>query len=339
MMTDSEFSKPKSGIKGQERISNFLVRLFNGDRIPVAELQEKYGVTIRTIQRDADMIRYVIGENRLSYELKHDLKYKDYRLIKGEDWSFAEVLAILKIIIGSRSLKKSRVEHIKAQLLSLLSAEQQVAAKRLIADTWLKYNPVHQDSEVLSRLSEFSEYIENGTRLRFTYHHSIKNKKGSYTSAQQLGTPLSIYFAEFYFYVVMYVEEADESRIFCLDRFDEVHRVRSGRGQYPRDKRVDVGSLRNQTYLLPGGKKINYKFRYWAYPQTALDKLPNSRVTHTYEDGSVDIEGNDLGSQGAMLWVMSQGKFLKVERPKSLIKQLREELKATLAYYPDEDEE
>lgn len=330
-------TKMKTGLstKGQVRITDFLVKLLRGDKIKVADAQEKYDVTIRTVQRDADIIRNALGENRMNLELKHDFKFKDYRLIKGDDWSFEEVLALLKIVIGSRSLSRTRVAHIKDQLMSLLSDEQQATARRLIADTWSKYNPVKNDTEVLSRLSEFAEYVDNSTPIRFTYHHSVKDANGSFLSKNQVGIPLSIYFADFYFYVVMYIDDSKKTRIFRLDRFDEVHRIRMSRGSFPRENRIDVGTLRNQTYLLSGGIKISYKFRYWAYPQTALDKLPNSRVTHTYEDGSVDIEGTDLGAQGALLWVLSQGKYLKVESPQSLVDLVKAELKATLAYYED----
>lgn len=337
MVEKSDKAKSRHGVTGQVRITDFLIRLLRGDKIKVADAVSQYDVTIRTVQRDADIIRNILAENRMNLELKHDFKFKDYRLIKGDDWSYEEVLALLKIVIGSRSLSKDRVAQIKAHLLGLLSEEQQSTAKRLIADTWAKYNPVNNDTEVLSRLREFSEYVDNSTVIRFNYHHSVKHN-GRFETVDQVGIPLGIYFAEFYFYVVMYIEDRDESQIFRLDRFDEVHRLRSSRGIFPLEKRVDIGTLRNQTYLLPGGKKINYKFRYWAYPQTALDKLPNSRVTHTYPDGSVDIEGADLGAQGALLWVLSQGKNLKVIRPQSLVDLVKANLKATLAFYEDDAE-
>jgi hypothetical protein len=83
---------------------------------------------------------------------------------------------------------------------------------------------------------------------------------------------------------------------------------------------------------LNGGRKSYFKIKYRAYPWTALDKLPNSKIVSREPDGSVIIEGY-LFLQGLKFWVLSQGTFVKVLEPHSLIEEVKKELQASLDQY------
>jgi hypothetical protein len=75
-----------------------------------------------------------------------------------------------------------------------------------------------------------------------------------------------------------------------------------------------------------------FKIQCWTYPQTALDRLPNSRVVKQEPDGSVIIEGY-LYLQGLRLWILSEGTLVKVLEPASLVEDIKKELTAALKQY------
>lgn len=321
-------------VQGQKRIIQFLLRLFEEESLSADDLLDSSGVTVRTLQRDSRLIRDVIGENHLedNLQLVHNLGPDNYKLIQNGTWDYAEVLAMLNILIGTRALSKARLIEIKNHLLKNLSADDQNVAKMLIEETISKYRPVKNDTDVMTLLEQFSKLIKQKTPIKFKYNSSVA-KDGESPNKLRLGIPISMYFAENYFYVLVYMPEVDKTFVYRLDRFTEIHISRSKQIRLPQARKIDVGELRNRTYLLSGGKRISYRFRYWGYPQTALDKLPDSKLISTNADGSVTIGGRDLSEQGAMLWVLGQGSLIKVEQPASLIERLKAELKKTLGYY------
>jgi len=124
--------------------------------------------------------------------------------------------------------------------------------------------------------------------------------------------------------------DQDESRIFRLDRF-LTHRAKHRSFNIPAVRREDMGVAINRTYLLKMGNIIQYKFQYWDYPQTALDKLPGSKVDKKLTD-SVIISG-EMYSEGGLLWLLSQGNRIKVLEPQSLVNEVQTRLQRALDLY------
>lgn len=321
-------------MKGRERAVDVLVKLMTGEKITTdVDGKTYYQVSERSLERDTKLIRETLAANEANYRLKQ--KGKTYWLEKAGTLSAEEVLALLKIVIGTRALTRDELMLVKDHLLDLVADEERAKIQKLISNTLLRYTPLFSngDREILPRLKEFANWVSNKAPIKFHYRSSVPDSKGRTLAKPGIGVPLSIYFADFYFYVVMYIPERDKSLVYRLDRFQDAKATRSV-VKVPGDKKLDEGALRNKTYLLSGGSDIPYEFRYWGYPQTALDKLPNSRITDwNREDGSVTIKGDHLASQGALLWVLSQGSQIQVVAPQSLVAAVKRELTKTLHYY------
>ena len=111
------------GTRKHDRILEIYSRLLSGELIRKAELAEEYGVNPRSIQRDIDSIRDFYA-NRATQtgeaaEIRYDYAQKGFRLVSSKTVALtnAELFAISKILMESRSLCKEEMEHIVEELI------------------------------------------------------------------------------------------------------------------------------------------------------------------------------------------------------------------------------
>jgi len=318
-----------------ERIINVFIDLLHGDELTPEALATKYQVTTRTAQRDLGSLRDLLQKSELKYVYQHDMKTKTYALRAMNQLTPATVLAILKQLIGTRAFGKSELDQISNELLDLIEPTAASQVRKLCATTRAQYVPVSAgEKALLPRLQQFSEWIASQTTLTFTYEHSDRRHVQS-----EVGLPISLYFSDFYFYVIMYSNQ-DPRRVYRLDRFKAIQPTQDVKLKLKLAEKTDEGDFMNKTYLLHGGNETTYRFRYWGLPQTALDRLPHSHVVPETKKvaaangGGVVIEANGF-EQGTLLWVLSQGTTIKVLAPASLVAKVKQELTRTLAQYQE----
>lgn len=320
MMTkDNEQKLPKSLI----RIIDVTMKLLQGNKINSENIASLYNVNKRTIYRDLQIIR----ENPIfnaNYQMEFDSKQKNHFVTTDGKINTKEILAIIQIVMGSRALSKSELDGIIKHLRKLVVTKDQSKIDKLLKRDYL---PVKTSGRLLEHIGDFTDFIESRTEIEFTYQGS---RPDSDNQRLRRGVPLSLYFSNFYFYTVIF-SETKGSRVYRLDRILK-YRALESTLSIPREKWADGASVRNFTYLLNGGRKSYFKIKYSAYPWTALDKLPNSKIVSREPDGSVIIEGY-LFLQGLKFWVLSQGTFVKVLEPHSLIEEVKKELQASLDQY------
>lgn len=323
-------------MKSQERVINILLKLISGEKITIDDAtKDHYQVTERTLQRDIKVIRDAVDRDEVDFQMQRDATSGSYHLTKGSTLATEEVLALLKMVIGTRSLTTAELLRVKDHLVALVNPDDQELVVELIKQTLKHYTPLFSngDREILPRLKSFSKWIAQQTPIAFSYRSSVPNQQGELIARPGSGIPLSVYFTDYYFYVVLYVPEREKSVLYRLDRFEEAHVAQGSRVTVP--QHLGEGTPQDLEYRLVGGTDIPYEFRYWGYPQTALDRLPNARITSWEDDGSVIIKGDHLASQGALLWIMSQGAQIQVIAPKALAQAVKRELMKTLKYYQD----
>ncbi|WP_164508844.1 helix-turn-helix transcriptional regulator [Levilactobacillus fuyuanensis] len=309
------------------RNMDFMIRMLKGEKLTTQEMTAETGRSSQTVKRDMRAIGSMVEELPDCEFHQEIVGIENKRFwITINTMSFEEVLALLKILIGTRSLNQAEMTQVKDHLLNLLSEKKQNLAKKLITTTVTAYTPVNAGQDLLPRLAEFAGYIQNRTPIKFTYSSSTQGTN------KDAGLPMGLTFADFYYYVVMYSEKNDTTHFYRLDRFgDDVVPDVDQNSNVPRAKKLDEGESLNKTYLLSGGTVVNYEFKYWNFPQTALDRLPKSTCTPN-KDGSVTIKGEAF-SQGLVLWILSQGSNIQVIRPKSLVDEVQEEIKKMAALY------
>lgn len=319
MAVENDKKLPKSLI----RIIDILMRLLQGEKINSGDAAISYDVKKRTIYRDLQ----IIWENPIfndNYHLEFDELQKNRFVVKDEGISVNEILAIIQILIGVRALSKPELTEIIYHLRDLVSVKEQPKIDRLLK---IEYLPVKNNGNLLARIGEFTEFIKTQTEIEFTYQGSLRT---SDNQRVRQGIPVSLYFADFYFYIVIF-SDAKGSRTYRLDRMISYKKITKSINIL-RSKLKDGTTIRNYTYLLNGGRKSYFKIQCWTYPQTALDRLPNSRIVRHEPDGSVIIEGY-LYLQGLRLWILSEGTLVKVLEPASLVEDIKKELTAALKQY------
>ncbi|GAX08107.1 transcriptional regulator [Secundilactobacillus silagincola] len=338
--------------KVKERIAGEMLWLFQKNYFTLSDIVDYFHEdpksVQRTVQRDLRAIRNSMDSlpDAGYYTVNYDKAIPGYHLFyKLDDPDFQkdqeidslhvdEALAIMKILIGTRALEKGSVNTIEKHLKYNLTPKQQAFLTQETTETLSKYYPVKTVPDLIDRVRIFTDWIEQKATIKFTYQSSVPN---SSTTKKRRGVPLSLYFSEYYFYVLLYDDEHEQSRIYRLDRFITFRKTNSGKVTVPRIKKLDVGELRKKTYLLSGGGDTTLEFWYRGFPQTALDRFPESSVkkTRTLEDGSqeVFIKCRNVAKQGAKLWLMSQGSLVSGVKPEYLRGEVREEIQKMMANY------
>jgi proteasome accessory factor C len=244
-------------MNSNERIVSILVRLFKGEALSSEELVNEYTINKRTLQRDISTIKKVFQHYEMNTDVKYHQDFKQYSLGANDETFFTGILMLLKIIIGTRSLTKDELQYVNTRLLSFLTEAEKKRMKTLITSGTANYLPVSHGQKLIPLVQQFIFFIENKETIDFDYVNSIdgSKKEGS-------GLPINIYFADFYFYILMYSEKYQCCYSYRLDRFSNVRKSKTKRIKLDYKKKLEDGVLRNKTYLLSGGKETTYTFRY-----------------------------------------------------------------------------
>lgn len=308
-----------------KRVASMIVRMIQGETIYVENEAAQSNLTKRSTERDIKSIREYIKDMSINLKVIQKRRPARYYITKENDIPFEEVLALLQMIISTRAFNKTEFNKLRNRLLSQLSKEDRKKAVQLTNSTVAKYVPVKSEYNLLDRIKDFSNYIDKKITVNFKYLNSYGIVR------KEMALPVSIYFDTFYFYVVMYNEEAKQNFSCRLDRFVDYRASKAQKIKMSRQFKKDDGAERNNTYLLNYGNKVDFEIYYSGYPQTALDRFPNSKVKQTL-DKEVLIEGSAY-TQGLVLWIMGQGSRVRVKYPASLISEVKRELVKTLGYY------
>lgn len=302
-----------------------FVRMLQGDRLSMLGEMQRYSCSDKTIQRYLRDIKNTVDETNLKISYIHDFKNSEYYIKKETDIPIEEILALLKMVIGTRAFNKSELNQLINRLLGNLSKDDTRIAKKLINSTEAKYVPIKSNYDLLPRIKNFIEYINTQTAIEFTYLNSQQK------IIQDIELPISIYFDNFYFYIVTYNEEKNKNILHRMDRFQSIKPLPAKKISLPWSLKKDDGKEVNNTYLISDGKQDNFQIYFSGFPQSALDHFPNSRIVKKF-DNEVLIEGTAY-TQGLIMWIMEQGPRVRVKSPMSLVEAVKNELKKTLANY------
>ena len=326
----------KDRIDSRTRIMDLFFRMYFGERINTESASKYYNVGIKAIQNDLRIIKTALESNVPEWSIIFDSEDKTHRIETESKVSISVAVAILKMIIGTRAFSQSELNAIREKIFELVNSGQKKQIQRLTTTTVNKYYPVKSPDDMLERIGKFSKWILNQKAITYTYNSS---RTDSDPNEEFTGIPINMYFDRNYYYVMMYLDtddsKAENPRVFRVDRFNFPVVEKCKQIHLPFDKKVDEWEMLRKTFLLKMGNDVHYKFRYWYYPQTALDRLPGSRVTKVFPDNSVQIEG-EIFSEGALLWLFSQGEHIKVLYPPTLVEAVKGQLHRALKLYEED---
>lgn len=299
-------------------------RVLKGEKIKVAEIASEYNISTKSVSRYIDEIRNFLAENRElvgNAELMYNRIEKCYSLQKNDFLKDSELLAIIKILIGTRAFSKTELLNIISKMKQFVSAKDRQLLEELIVKEKYHYTEVKNDCDsVIDNLWRIAGYIKNRSEITITYY------KMSREEVTHRIKPVSIMFSEFYFYLIAYkADDKNYSPIyFRVDRISDIveHRVK-----FVLDRKYDFdeGELRKKILLMFPGKcrKIRFEFSGPSL-QAILDKLPTANVLDV--NGRTALVEAEVYGTGIMMFLLSQGSWVKVISPDDFVEEFKAEL-------------
>ena len=304
----------QNGVKSA-RLLEIYSRLSEGAVLKKSELAQDFHVTQRSIQRDIEDLRCFFAERHLEQDVIYDTKLRGYRLIQAtpKGLSNSEILAVCKILLESRSMRKDEMLPILDKLICCAVPESsQKAVKALIANEELHYVEPHHNRPILDGLWAIGQAIKNQQIIEIEYERMKEPRL-----VRRRVQPVGIMFSEYYFYLTAFLEdktdfENPDDLFPTIYRIDRIHsfKVLDEHFRIPYTSRFEEGEFRKRIQFMYGGKLERVKFRYSGPSiEAVLDRLPTARILSQNENGWT-VEAEAFG-KGIEMWLRSQGDFIE----------------------------
>lgn len=311
-------------------------RLLQGEYISVRKLAEEYNISTKSISRDIHELKNCLSDNWEHMEglkIQYSYQEKAYYLDLDNFISSRELMALIKILIASRSLGKMQMQTMMHKLESFMSAKDRKLVHTLIEKELYHYIPVGADCEnVMDNIWSISQSIREQKEISIEYYKMDRSK------ISRRVKPLSIVYSEYYFYLIAAhtLDDGELIRFYRMDRIIKIIKHRAGfRINYI--DRFDEGKLKNTIqYMWPGqGKKRTILFEFQGPSvQAVLDRLPEAEIVRQEKQKYI-IRANVYGD-GIKMFLLSQGAWVKVLEPPSLVEEMRAEIIAMGNQYKKE---
>lgn len=314
-MTDLRIAK--------DRLLYMYSRLVDGKMLYKKEEAQRFGCSLRSIQRDIEDLRSFLHEQNEASGLVQDLVYNQklgaYQLVPPSRnlLSNEEVFATLKILLESRAFTKKELYPIIDKLIDccIPKTEQQRVSELIGNEKLLYVEPQHQD-KFLKKMWELSGAVREQQEVTIAY------RRTDGVQVQRTVQPVGIMFSEFYFYLIAFIAPKDKKKVkFEIenDPFPTIYRIDRIKGFTITDKhfavpyaqRFEEGEFRKRIQFMYGGhlQRLRFYFKGSCY-EYILDRLPTAKVVQEDEKGTL-IEAEVFG-KGIDIWLKSQGELIEV---------------------------
>lgn len=288
------------------RLINIYERLNKGEVLSKAKLARDYNVTEKTVQRDIDDLRAYIAEfhyTEADTAIKYSRAKGGYYLVRFErEWlTCEEVLAMCKILLESRALKKDELVQLIGKLLAQAAPSDRTSVDLIIKNELHHYIPLKHNKSLLSPIWELSQFILKNEMINFAY----TRKDG--VDKQHTVKPVAIMFSEYCFYLIAFM--ADDSKKFpTVFRIDRIENIK-GTGEkfaIPYRDKFNDGEFRKRVQFMFSGELRRVNFEYSGPSiESVLDRLPTAKIL-SEKDGTYTITAEVYGD-GIDMWLRSQG--------------------------------
>ena len=314
-MTDLRIAK--------DRLLYMYSRLVDGKMLYKKEEAQRFGCSLRSIQRDIEDLRSFLHEQNEATGLVQDLVYNQklgaYQLVPPSRnlLSNEEVFATLKILLESRAFTKKELYPIIDKLIDccIPKTEQQRVSELIGNEKLLYVEPQHKD-KFLKKMWELSGAVREQQEVTIAY------RRTDGVQVQRTVQPVGIMFSEFYFYLIAFIAPKDKKKVkFEIenDPFPTIYRIDRIKGftitdkhfAVPYAKRFEEGEFRKRIQFMYGGhlQRLRFYFKGSCY-EYILDRLPTAKVVQEDEKGTL-IEAEVFG-KGIDIWLKSQGELIEV---------------------------
>ena len=296
------------------RIIHLFYRLLQRERLNRNNVIEEYKINGRTFDRDIRDIRYMLSELHERDELIYDRNDKCYYLSCGgqQDFTGMDVMALLKVLLGSRAFCHAEMMSMVDAVRSLLPYKDRKDLYHAIEDELKNYiEPLH-GKKILELQWKINKSIINKQKIQIIY---IK-ADGKRIERDLL--PVNIVFAEFYFYLVAFRDDAEYEypTFFRIDRIESV-KVLGKVGENPRYTNFRYSAMRPAVQFMYAGELFEIKLRCKKSAlEAVLDRVPKYKIVEE-ANGSVLVIVTAFG-EGFIRWAAMQGENVEILEPQEL---------------------
>lgn len=309
----------------------YLYRLLaSGKHLSKSDVQEKFSIDARTVQRDFANIRNFLSDYFNNYNLEYDAKDHKYYLSNGElGLSKAQCLVVIKVLLASRSLARKELEPLIKSLLVLLSDQDRRDIKPIIQSELASYVELKnlKDKRLLEAIYTFSKLILQRETITIDYT-TQRHKYVTRTIA-----PVALTFSDYYFYIVSYNPQFKRNIIYRLDR---IISWKYADKKIPLEQRThfNLGDEKKKFQLMYPGKPITVQFKYTGIVEAALDKFPISKTIKKIDEQTFLLEVTTYDT-GALMWFLSQKDMVTIVSPPEFRDKMKATIQRMLANYQD----
>ena len=297
-----------------ERLLQIYSRLVSGDVLPKKELAQQFHVTERSIQRDMESLRCFFADQGLRQDIIYDKRDRGYRLEQPAQplLNNSEILAVCKILLESRSMRRDEMLPILDKLITCCVPERSKrAVVELLANEKHHYVEPHHNQHILPGLWEIGQAVHEHQVMEIEY---TRMKEPQLVCRRVL--PAGIMFSEYYFYLTAFLEnkttfENPDDLFPTIYRIDRIKsfKVLDEHFQVPYKDRFQEGEFRKRVQFMYGGKLERIKFKYTGPSiEAVLDRLPTAEIVGQDAGGWV-IQAEVFG-KGIEVWLRSLGDYV-----------------------------
>lgn len=327
------------------RTLDIYARLCEGRVISKTEESERFGVDARSIQRDIDDIRAFLDERKTGQAsddraVVYDRNQKGFVMTgaEGSMMSNSEILAVSKILLGSRAFTRKEIDSILKKMIDgCVPLKNMKLVSELISNEQFHYVELHHKTHIQDRLWTIGTDIREHNQIEIRYSRAEHSQE----AVLRVIEPVAILFSEYYFYLNAFIVEQndigqdvhkyDYPAVFRIDRIRDYRKTgKKFRVSYA--DRFEEGEFRKRIQFMYAGQLMKIWLRFYGEnPEPVLDRLPTARIEEEKE-GEYLISAEVYG-RGIIMWLLSQGKKLEVIRPESLRQDMKRQLEEMLALY------
>lgn len=305
----------------------------HGESISVKKLAGEYGLSTKSISRNIGDLQNFLSEHRELMQnatLEYSYKEKSYILYSDEFLKNSELFAVVKILIGSRALSKEELLTLIAKLKKFTTMTDRKKLENLIRKELYHYHEVKSDCyRVIDNVWKIVQAIEDRKVLTIIYYKM--NRK----EVKRKIRPASVMFSEYYFYFVAYRKDDPEYKPLYY-RIDRIVSITENREKFILDREhdFDEGDLREKNQFMFPGENIHIVCEFSGLSlQVILDRLPTAKVVEKKSDGVSVIEAEVNNGRGILMYLLSQGAWVKVISPPSLVSEMKKEIQKMNSLY------
>ena len=308
------------------RILSLFMRLINGEIINKKNEAARFNVNEKSIQRDLSDIKNHLaesGHDGSNCELKFVREKNGYCLVNctASYMRGADILALAKILLESRSLCQDEMDALLNKLLRQASSEDAALITDMVRNEQFYFEQVQHGKCLTDSIWQLSCALHTRRLVQISYQ-----KENEEQTVSRVVEPQGIIFSEYYFYLVAYIHNTqyDYPAVYRIDRIEEF-KILDERYSIAESRRFEEGQFRKRVQFMKSGPLLKVQFKFWGNSLDAvLDRLPTARVIES--DAGVSILEAEVFGQGIKMWLLSQAEYLEVLEPK----EFRAEMKRTI---------